>query len=167
MSPAHLYNFFKNKLDLAVAVLADINRGYEDELRDFLKSDQPVEKVLLTYFDQELMFHARDLQRHAGMKPLLQMVRNKNRMAYERIEQRYLKNLSVYLDRQISVGQIKPQDPVKLAQLLHVITHSARYPTFGSSADIEIQRHSLRDIIELLMTGILTKKMPSAGKAEG
>jgi AcrR family transcriptional regulator len=165
ISPPHIYNFFQSKLDVAVAVFGRISSEQGEILARSLVSHDPVSKNLRRYFQAELLDNYNALKLHKGLAVLERTVRQQRKLAAENFRIRRLKPLSLYLDQAMRRGEIIPKDPFWMAEAFHVITSSFRHLDFPMSKTHEELERQLEGVLDLLLDGILIKKMSPAGKA--
>ncbi len=157
ISPAHLYNFFAGKLDLAVAITEEESRYRRAELAKILADDKSAQDILPAYFARELTLNVEALEAHPGMQGLIDLVRRKRPLVAEGLHRRLLKDLSLYLNKRIGVKDVKSGDPFHLAEYLHQATYAFRQPGFLSSRSAEELLALNAGILELLLSGIQKK----------
>jgi AcrR family transcriptional regulator len=165
ISPAHLYNFYRSKLDLAVAVAEHTQLELAEGLRGVLVGEDHPEDVLIAYFKLELAENYRLQRDFPGMTGLLDLIRRKRKIAVEGIRIRLLKDLSLFLDEAMQAGHLKMQDPFRLAETLHNLTFPFRTLSFPLEKSLPDLEEDLGDVMKIVFTGI--KKEPPAGKAGG
>lgn len=164
ISPPHIYNFYQSKLDVAVAVLAIISSEQGDLLARSLVPHDPVSKNIRRYFRAELSDNYDALQSHRGLSDLKRTVRQQRKLAAENFRIRRLKPLSLCLDQAMRRGEIIAKDPFWMAEVFHVITYSFRNFEFPMGKTHEELQRQLDGVLDLLMSGVLNKKMSPAGK---
>ncbi len=165
ISPPHIYNFFQSKLDVAVAVLEIISSEQGNLLaRSFVPQDH-ASINLKRYFQAELSDNYHALQTHQGLADLKRTVRQQRKLAAENFRIRRLKPLSLYLDQAMRRGEIIPKDPFWMAETFHVVTYSFRNLEFPMRTTHEELQRQLEGVMDLLLSGVLLKKMSPAGKA--
>ncbi len=154
ISPAHLYNFFAGKLDLAVAIAEQASLEQQQVLSGILEAGKPSDTVLPRYFVTELELHARRQQSNPGLPGLLELVKQKRPMIFAGLQRRLLKDLSLYLNDRIRAGDVKAGDPFHLAESLHLATYAFRQPSFPVDRPLEELMEKLTGLVMLLLSGL-------------
>ena len=154
ISPAHLYNFFAGKLDLAVAIAEQAGLEQRQALSGILDPEKPADEILPRYFRAELDLHAGRVTGNQGLPGLLELVKRKRPMIYAGLHRRLLKDLSLYLNARIGAGDVKEGDPFHLAESLHLATYAFRQPSFPVDRSLEDLRLSLTELVKLLLSGL-------------
>ena len=154
ISPAHLYNFFTGKLDLAIAIAEQASLEQRQVLSGILEAGQPVDSVLPRYFVAELELHVRRVKSNPGLPGLLERVRQKRPMIFAGLQRRLLKDLSLYLNDRIRAGDVKAGDPFHLAESLHLATQAFRQPAFPVDRPSEELVEKLTGLVLLLLSGL-------------
>ncbi|MEH6495688.1 MAG: TetR/AcrR family transcriptional regulator [Pseudomonas marincola] len=154
LSPAHLYNFYENKLDLAVTIMDQIMQEQENELSYELARDVPLNKALRSYFLAEFDHNFQAQFRHPGLADLINRVRQQRKVAAEGFRIRYLKDLSLFLDRGMRGGQLRASDPFWLAETLHAMTFPFRNLAFPVQNTLPEMRLQLDAVLDVMLAGI-------------
>ncbi len=154
ISPAHLYNFFAGKLELAIAIAEEASLEQQQTLCGILEAGKPVDAVLPRYFVAELELYARRMKNNPGLPGLLELVRQKRPMIFVGLQRRLLKDLSLYLNERIRAGDVKAGDPFHLAESLHLATHAFRQPAFPVDRSLEELIEKLTGLVALLLSGL-------------
>jgi len=166
ISPAHLYNHFRSKLDLAVSVAEQEERGISSVLKAVLSAENSAEEVLKTYFLTELSLRSQKARDHPGYTHLLLLVQDKRPMVAEGFRRRLLKDLSLYLDKAIAQHELNRADSFWLAEMLQLATYPFRHQSFIVKRNEKDMARDLAQVLDLLLRGA-GQKRPSAGRAEG
>lgn len=173
ISAPHLYNFYKGKLDLAVAIADQVTCGHRDILRHSLKTNREngfgPDQVLHTYFQLELELNFNMQSERPGMRALLRLVAEKRKFSSEVFRIRYLKDLSLYLNQSMESDELIQMDPFWMAELLHAATFSYRDLSFPLERSYLDLSKELRGVLDLLMSGFLalTQKNAPYREVEG
>ncbi|WP_169566491.1 TetR/AcrR family transcriptional regulator [Sneathiella limimaris] len=163
----HLYNFYKSKLDLAEAVAVSILEEWQSKLAEVLDQEGSAKEVLQNCFEQEIELTIEAAKMYPGYVPLMEIVLKKRERSFARAQRRYLRPLSLYLDHAMARGEVVRQDPFWVAETLHLATHAFRNEFVTKGKDFPDLKQKLNDVMSLMLEGVLIKKEPSAGKAEG
>lgn len=155
LSPAHLYNFYKNKLDIAGGLVEQEMLGVSDRLSTCLDPEKPAMDVLPDYFRKELQGHLALRQENPGMPGLFLTVRRKLPLVARGFDRRFRKNLSLYLNARMDAGDVVRQDPFRLAEILYNATAQYRVLDFSGETTAEVLEKQLDDIVMLFLKGLL------------
>ncbi len=153
ISPAHLYNYFKNKLDLAVAVAEQEELALQIELKSFLKKEGRSADNLEGYFREEMLYRRRQDHDYPGYRALLATIEKKRPAAIEGFRHRLLKDMSLYLDYAIQKGELQRTDPFRLAEMFHLATYPFRFQAFFLDRSEDELERDLSDIVSLVYAG--------------
>ncbi|MBE7636244.1 TetR family transcriptional regulator [Sneathiella sp. P13V-1] len=158
ISPAHLYNHFKNKLDLAIAVAEHEEQELQRELKAHLSKEGYPEENLERYFREEMILRKAKRRDHPGYQALLEVIEKKRPAAIEGFRHRLLKDISLYLDRVIQQGALQKTDPFRLAEMFHLATYPFRFQAFFLDRSEEELERDLNEIVALVYAGAQKKR---------
>ncbi|MEH6404132.1 MAG: TetR/AcrR family transcriptional regulator [Sneathiella sp.] len=166
ISAPHLYNFYKGKLDLAVAIADSVTRDHREILRRSLETNtdngcEPAE-VLHSYFQLEFEINFKLQSEQPGMRTLLRLVATKRKFSSEVFRIRFLKDLSVYLNQSMEKKELAKMDPFWMAELLHAATFSYRDLSFPLERKYLDLAKELRGVLDLLMGGFVVAVQKNA-----
>jgi len=166
ISPAHLYNHFRSKLDLAISVVEREEKAIAAELKAVLMNDGAVEQVLEAYFLTELSLRVGKIREYPGYPNLLSLVEERRAVVAEGFRLRLLKDLSLYLNKAMGRGELDMVDSFWLAEMLQLATYPFRHQSFIVKRNENDMARDILQVVGLILKGA-GKKGPSAGRAEG
>jgi len=166
ISAPHLYNFYKGKLDLAVAIADQVTSDQRGILHRSLKASmnngcEPAE-VLHSYFQLEFELNFKLQSEQPGMRALLRLVATKRKFSSEVFRIRFLKDLSLYLNQSMEKRELIKMDPFWMAELLHAATFSYRDLDFPLERKYLDLSKELRGVLDLLLTGFVMSVQKNA-----
>lgn len=158
LSAAHLYNFYKNKLDIAGGLVEQEMLSLSTALSAYLEPEKPALEILPDYFYNELQGHLRLRRKNPGMPSLLSLVRRKLPLVAKGFDRRFRKNLSLYLNARMEAGDVARQDPFRLAETLYNATAQYRTLELSEEMTAEVLEKQLQDIVMLFLSGLLLQR---------
>ena len=157
LSTAHLYNFYKNKLDIAGELVEQEMLQMAETLSKLLDPEQSADQILPLYFCSELNAHLSLRQDNPGMPGLLSLVRRKLPLVAKGFDRRFRKDLSLYLNARMKCGDIRRQDPFRLSETLYNGTTQYRLLESMTEATETVLENQIRDIVTLFLSGLTSK----------
>ncbi|MFT6556396.1 TetR/AcrR family transcriptional regulator [Sneathiella sp.] len=155
LSPAHLYNFFPAKLDIAVAIVVEESRRQARELSLFLDPSKRAAQILPLYFMEELSLNYQAREEHPGMSDLRALVKKRKPLIARECTQIFAENMGQYLRSRMQKGEIAGRDPDRTAEILHNATFLFRNLDSAGEASLDSLKRQLDDIMTALLRGII------------